>query len=159
MVKRTSRGRPPHACWAVAVATIVTAGLSLGTANAQSGDLQKSGTVTVSQTQIAFIGSGNLGGGKLTYQGKTYDFTIGGLGIGGFGYSTIEASGEVYNMKSLADFEGAYGQARIGVVAGDVSSDNQFWIENPNGVYIKLSGKRKGVALSLGADAIYIKFD
>jgi hypothetical protein len=141
------------------VAVLLAAGLQQAPAAAQPADLEKSGTVSVSQTQIAFIGSGNLGGGKLTYQGKTYDFTIGGLGIGGFGYSTIEASGEVYNMKSLADFEGAYGQARIGVVAGDVAPESQFWIENPNGVYIHLSGKREGLALSLGADAIYIKLD
>lgn len=141
-----------------AAAILLAAGLHAPAA-AQPGELTQSGTLSVSQTQIAFIGSGNLGGGKLNYQGKTYDFTIGGLGIGGFGYSTIEASGEVYNMKSLADFEGAYGQARVGVVAGDVATDSQFWIENPNGVYIKLSGKREGVALSLGADAIYIKLD
>jgi len=141
-----------------AAAILLAAGLNAPAA-AQPGNLEKSGTVTVSQTQIAFIGSGNLGGGKLTYEGKTYNFTIGGLGIGGFGYSTIEASGEVYNMNSLADFEGAYGQARIGAVAGDVSPTSQFWIENPNGVYIKLSGKREGLALSLGADAIYIKLD
>jgi hypothetical protein len=137
----------------------MAAGLSQGPAAAQSQDLQKSGTLHVSQTQIAFIGSGNLGGGELTYEGKTYRFTIGGLGIGGFGFSKIEASGVVYNLKSLQEFEGGYGQARIGVVAGDVSSKSEFWIQNPNGVYIHLSGKREGIALSLGADAIYIKFD
>ena len=140
------------------VAALATAGIALP-ALAQSGDLKQSGKVSVSQTQIAFIGSGNLGGGKLTYEGKTYSFTIGGLGIGGFGISTIEASGEVYNLASLSDFEGAYGQARAGIVAGSVSTASEFWIQNPNGVYIHLKGKREGVALSVGADAIYIKLD
>ena len=45
-------------------------------------ELKKSGTVEIEQTQIAFIGSGNLGGGKLYFEGKTYNFTVGGLGIG-----------------------------------------------------------------------------
>lgn len=159
MQKRVPFGRQPQAAWAVAIAVLIALGLQQNPAAAQSENLKKSGTVTVSQTQIAFIGSGNLGGGKLVYQGKTYNFKIGGLGIGGFGVSTIEAKGEVYNLTNLKDFEGAYGQGRIGVVAGDISSTSKFWIENPNGVYIHLEGKRKGVALSLGADAIYIKFE
>jgi hypothetical protein len=56
-------------------------------------ELKKSGTVEIEQTQIAFIGSGNLGGGKLYFGGKTYSFSIGGLGIGGFGISTMTAVG------------------------------------------------------------------
>lgn len=143
---------------AMAAAVAVATGLQLDHAAAQSGDLKQSGTVRVSQTQIAFIGSGNLGGGELTYEGKAYSFTIGGLGIGGFGISTIEATGEVYNMTSLADFEGAYGQARTGIVVGDTSA-GQLWLQGPTGVYIHLNTKREGLALSLGGDAIYIKFD
>src|SRR3546814_2119033 len=104
--------------------------------------MKQSGTVTVSQTQIAFIGSGNLGGGELTYEGKTHSFTIGGLGIGGFGVSTIKAEGEVYNLTSLDDFDGAYGQARTGIVVGDKSarseehtSELQSLMRNPYAVY------------------------
>lgn len=63
-----------------------------------------------------------------------------------------------YNLTNLSDFEGAYGQARIGIVVGTVSA-GQLWLENPAGVNIHLAAKRKGLALSLGADAIYIKFD
>src|SRR5262245_66224843 len=47
-------------------------------------DLKASGTVRIEQVQIAFIGSGNLGGGTLKFGNKSYDFTIGGLGVGGF---------------------------------------------------------------------------
>lgn len=124
----------------------------------QPKELNQSGDLTVSQYQIAFIGSGNLGGGQLTYQGKTYDFTIGGLGIGGFGVSSIEAVGAIYNLEKLEDFEGAYGQARAGIVVGGTSAGT-LWLENSAGVYIKLDAKRKGLALSLGADAIYIRLD
>ncbi|MGF1594703.1 MAG: hypothetical protein ACFCUW_15585 [Kiloniellaceae bacterium] len=156
---KTSQKRRSLACRAAAaVAVIIMAGLQLGEAAAQSGDLKQSGTLSVSQTQIAFIGSGNLGGGKLTYEGKTYSFKIGGLGIGGFGISTIEAYGEVYNLTDLKSFEGAYGQARTGIVVGDVSA-GQLWLQSPSGVYIHLNTKREGLALSLGGDAIYIKFD
>ncbi len=117
-----------------------------------------SGTVSITQTQIAFIGSGNLGGGVLNYGGKSYPFTIGGLGIGGFGISKIEAQGKVYDLKNLNDFAGAYVQGRYGAVVGSKST-GELWLTNANGVSLSLIAKRQGLALSLGGDAIYIDFD
>lgn len=141
---------------ALAVAGVLIAtGLAAG---ALAADLTKSGSVHIEQYQVAFIGSGNLGGGTLSYQGKTYKFTIGGLGIGGFGVSKITATGDVYNMKDLSDFEGAYGQARTGFAAADMGGGT-LWLENQAGVYMKLATQREGLALSLGGDAVYIDFD
>jgi hypothetical protein len=117
-----------------------------------------SGSVSITQTQIAFIGSGNLGGGTLKYGGKSYDFTIGGLGIGGFGISKIEAVGSVYNLKNVGDFAGAYVQGRYGLAVGKAST-GELWLANSNGVELSLKAKRTGLALSLGGDAIYIDFD
>jgi hypothetical protein len=117
-----------------------------------------SGTVSIVQTQIAFIGSGNLGGGTLNYGGKSYPFTIGGLGVGGFGISKIEAQGNVYDLKRLADFPGAYAQGRYGAVIGNKST-GELWLTNANGVSLSLKAKRTGLALSLGGDAIYIDLD
>src|SRR5262249_20945351 len=77
---------------------------------ASAEELKQSGTIYIKQVQIAWIGSGNLGGGTLQYNGRSWPFTIGGLGIGGFGISQITATGEVYNLKDIAYFPGAYGQ-------------------------------------------------
>jgi hypothetical protein len=115
----------------------------------------KTGTVQISQTQVAFMASANLGGGKLNFGGKSYPFTIGGLGIGGFGFSKIEASGTVYNLKSLDQFPGAYAQGRYGIAVGDRST-GELWLSNVEGVAMSLKAKREGLALSLGGDAIYI---
>ncbi|MPY72866.1 MAG: hypothetical protein GEU87_01265 [Alphaproteobacteria bacterium] len=115
----------------------------------------ESGTVTIEQVQVAFIGSGNLGGGTLLYGGKKYDFTVGGLGIGGYGVSKMEATGTVYNLRNAADFSGAYVQARYGLAVGELSTGS-LWLENARGVALNLKAKRTGLALSLGADAIYI---
>jgi len=41
--------------------------------SATAEDLKKSGRVEIKQTRIAFIGGGNLGGGKLYFGGKAYD--------------------------------------------------------------------------------------
>ncbi len=117
----------------------------------------KSGTVDIEQVQVAFIGSGNLGGGTLHFQGKHYRFTVGGLGVGGFGLSKMEATGDVYNLKELRHFPGAYVQARKGMAVGDKGSGS-MWLENTNGVQISLRTRRVGLALSLGAAAVIIDF-
>jgi|SRR5688572_8998336 hypothetical protein len=121
-------------------------------------DLVKSGTLTIEQVQIAFIGSGNLGGGTLIAGGQKYSFSIGGLGIGGFGVSKMEAHGTVYNLKNINDFAGGYVQARYGLAVGTMST-GQLWLQNAKGVVLELKAKRTGLALSLGGDAVYINFD
>src|SRR5215813_6752728 len=70
-----------------------------------------SATVAIHQIQVAFIGSGMLGGGTLNYRGATYRFRLGGLGIGGVGVSRLNATGTAYKLRRLADVEGVYGQA------------------------------------------------
>jgi hypothetical protein len=142
---------------ALLMATLLALSLA-GSGTAVAEDLKKSGTVRIEQVQIAFIGSGNLGGGTLTYGGKSYDFTVGGLGIGGFGVSKITATGNVYNLRDLASFPGAYIQGRYGAVVGDVST-GKLWLKNSNGVVLELKAEREGLALSLGGDAVYIKLD
>ena len=127
----------------------------LASGMARADDLTKSGTVRIEQVQIAFIGSGNVGGGTLKYDGKSYRFKIGGLGIGGIGLSKITATGNVYNLRHLAYFPGAYLQGRYGAVIGDVSA-GKLWLKNTNGVVLELKAERQGLALSLGGDAIYI---
>jgi len=110
---------------------MVTMGLLLAATTVLAGaptDKPLSGTLTVEQVQMAWILSGNHGGERPDYNGKTYDFTIDGLGIGGFGASKIEASGEVYGLERIEDFVGAYGQARYGMVAADVST-GELWLE------------------------------
>jgi hypothetical protein len=121
-------------------------------------DLVQSGTLTIEQVQIAFIGSGNLGGGTLVVGGQKYSFSIGGLGVGGFGVSRMEATGSVYNLKNINDFAGGYVQARYGLAVGSMST-GQLWLQNAKGVVLELKAKRTGLALSLGGDAVYINFD
>jgi len=121
-------------------------------------ELRKSGSVRIEQVQIAFIGSGNLGGGTLSYQGQGYKFTVGGLGIGGFGISRMTATGDVYNLDAVRFFSGAYLQARYGIAIGQAST-GELWLQNANGVVMRLKAEREGLALSLGGDAVYINFD
>jgi hypothetical protein len=112
-------------------------------------------TITLQAASAEYIASGQGGEGTLYYQGKAYPFYVGGLGIGGIGASTIDAAGEVYRLKNLADFPGTYSQVRYGAVAG-TASGGEMWLNNPEGVIIHLDAKRTGLMLSLGGDAMVI---
>jgi hypothetical protein len=140
-----------------ALGTIVLCGFLSGGAFAQSETPPRpSGTVNIHQTQVAFIGSGAVGGGTLHYGGRSYRFKLGGLGIGGFGISTLDATGSVYNLRRLQEFEGVYGQARIGWAVGE-QGKGDMWLQNSNGVYLRLKARRRGLALSLGADGMVVQ--
>jgi hypothetical protein len=69
----------------------------------------------------------------------------------------MQATGDVYDLRELSQFPGAYGEARYGAVAGDKST-GALWLENPNGVILSLKARRVGLAVSLGADAVIIDF-
>lgn len=90
------------------------------------------GTVDMNEVQAAFIGSGGGGSGTLFYRSRPYPFAVGGLGVGGIGASTINAAGEVYNPKRVADFPGAYAQGRYGFALGSQSAGD-LWLQNEAG--------------------------
>ncbi|HXJ82663.1 MAG TPA: hypothetical protein VMS64_28745 [Candidatus Methylomirabilis sp.] len=113
------------------------------------------GTVDMKEVQAAYIGSGAAGTGTLFYRGKEYPFQVGGVGVGGIGLSTVDAAGEVYNLTSLTQFPGTYGQARYGFAIG-TSSAGDLWMQNEAGVILHLKAKRTGLILSLGGDAVVI---
>ena len=113
------------------------------------------GTVDMREVQAAYIGSGSAGSGTLSYRGKEHPFKVGGVGIGGIGLSTIDAQGEVYNLRDLSQFAGTYGQARYGFAIGSTSAGD-LWMQNESGVILHLKAKRTGLILSLGGDAVVI---
>jgi len=164
MLTISKRPRLPRGVWTppswlrLLVVVGLVLGLGLHASRAADEDLVPSGTLSIDQMQVAFIGSGNLGGGTLFYKGKRYPFSVGGLGIGGFGISRINAGGDVFNLSDPRYFPGAYVQFRYGAVAGDLST-GILWLKNGNGVVLKIDAKREGLALSLGGDAVYIDFD
>lgn len=117
--------------------------------------LTPDGTVDMDEVQVAYLASGGGGHGTLFYRGANYRFTIGGLGVGGIGASTLSAAGEVYKLNTLSQFPGAYAQARYGFALGNLSGGD-LWLQNESGVILHLKAKREGLMLSLGGDAIVI---
>jgi len=113
------------------------------------------GRVAMEFGQGGFILSASGGQGTLTFKGRKYVFKVGGMGVGGFGVSKVTASGEVFGLKRIEDFPGGYFQARAGYAA--VEGKGVQWLENSNGVVMKLRSTSRGVALNLGADGLKIE--
>jgi hypothetical protein len=117
-----------------------------------------SGTVDIDEYQLAYIFNGNVGGGKLHFQGNTYDFKVRGVGIGGIGASHITAWGEVYNLNDVSQFPGTYGQASVGISVTNMGQGH-LWLQNANGVQLHLTTSQEGLGLTAGADGVVIMME
>jgi hypothetical protein len=92
------------------------------------------------------------GNGTLTYKGKNYPVSVSGLSLVKVGISKITASGRVYNLKRLQDFDGTYTAVRADVtLAGGGSTIS---LKNQNGVRVNLSATTRGVDFTLGANGV-----
>lgn len=144
--------------WAAGLALLLAGctggGMKLGP-DAIAG-LEPSGTVDMIMVQAAYIGSGSTGSGTLYFNGRSYPFSISGLGIGGIGISSIDANGDVYKLGTSAQFPGTYAQGRYGFAIGNTSAGD-LWLQNEGGVIMHLKAKRSGLMLSLGGDAMIIE--
>ena len=113
------------------------------------------GTVSLESKSIA-IGIGvSWGDGVLVYRGNRYPFTLDGLSVVDLGVSSVTATGNVANLKSLADFSGNYVQAGAGAVVG--GGAGAAVLRNQNGVEIALTATAQGVRFALSSTGVNVK--
>jgi hypothetical protein len=113
-----------------------------------------SGTLSISTTSIA-VGLGtNWGDGTLTTKGKRYQFTVQGLEVGAVGVSQVRATGQVYHLAKVADFEGTYAAAEGGAAVG--AGAGVLTMRNQHGVVINLQSAQRGVKLTAGVGGLTI---
>src|SRR5512136_2637773 len=78
-------------------------------------------TLTLTEGQIAAGIGWSWGKGVLTYQGKEYPFKTKGLTVVDVGITKATASGKVYRLEKLENFNGTYsGGAAEGTIGGGV---------------------------------------
>ena len=129
----------------VAVGSLVSLLVGLVLAQAKKPDA----TLTLTEGSVA-VGIGySWGKGTLTYQGKKHPVKVEGLSVGEVGVTRATATGNVYNLKKLADFDGNYvaggAEATVAGGAGVTAMKNQ------NGVVIELKSTTQGASLMLAA--------
>jgi hypothetical protein len=126
-------------------AALLVGGLAL------AADAKKpSGTVTIDETQFAFILGGSVGGGTLTFQGKEYPFKVGGLTAGAnVGVSKMSAAGEVYDLADISKFPGTYTKLEASITLG--GGVGGLRLKNENGVIMRLESRTQGLQLNVGS--------
>ncbi len=136
--------------------TAVLAIAGLGWASASSGAERKpDATVKLSEGSVA-VGIGwSWGHGTLSYKGKDYKFKVEGLSVGEVGVTKAEATGNVYDLKSLEDFDGVYGAAGAGIAVQEGKGATA--LINPKKVQIVLTSATKGASLKVAAEGLKIK--
>src|SRR5437867_2384153 len=122
------------------------------TVAAAEGKTAPSGTVKLSGGSVAAGVGVSWGSGTLTYHGKSYPISVSGLDVGSVGASKITASGSVYHLKSLDDFDGNYTAVAAGATVG--GGGGVLAMQNQNGVVVKLAATSRGVKLTLGASGV-----
>jgi hypothetical protein len=115
--------------------------------------LRPSGHVTMNQ---AFVAATGLGNGTLAFRGRTYPFTLIGSLIGPGAISTMQASGEVYNLHDVSQFSGPWIQG-TGSLAVTARANGVIWLENRNGVIMRLDAAQAGLTFSSGRYELYIR--
>jgi hypothetical protein len=108
-----------------------------------------SATIRFESTSVA-VGLGvSWGKGALTVDGKEYAFSISGLSVADVGVSQVTASGEVWGLRDLSQFNGTYYGVDVGVAVGGGGAG--LAMRNEHGVYIKLRAAQQGVRLSIAS--------
>jgi len=135
-----------------ALMAVAALGLALSVAQAEE---TPDATLKLSGGSVAAGIGFSWGGGTLTYKGKDYPVSVKGLSVGDVGATKIEASGSVYNLKKLEDFDGNYTAAAAGAtVAGGASAST---MKNQNGVKINLVSTTQGLKFALAAGGVDMK--
>ena len=124
----------------VALVTLLAASLSPARAD--------SGTVRISFLKAGWVVGGSYGSGTLTFQGRTYPLSVGGLSYGfTFGGSQTNLRGRVSNIFRASDIEGVYGAAGAG--AAIIRGPQAVVLTNQRGAVLELSGSQTGLMVNL----------
>lgn len=106
------------------------------------------GTVTIRIVKAGFVVGGSAGDGVLTFQGRKYPLSVGGLSYGfTFGASETRLHGKVRNIRRASDIAGVYAQGGAG--AALIKGAQVVVLTNQNGAVLELSGEQTGVIVSL----------
>ena len=127
----------------------VFAGTSLSSAYADEG------FVTLTIYKAGWIIGGSGGGGVLTFHGRAYPLSTGGLDYGlVFGGSKTVLRGRVSNIWRPSDVAGVYAAAGAGIAVG--RGARAIVLTNQKGAVLELSGHQVGLIANVDLSGLAI---
>ena len=121
--------------------------IAIGSASFSSAVYADGGTISIRIFKAGFVIGGSAGSGVLTFHGRHYPLSIGGLSYGfTFGASETRFHGTVSNIRRPSDVAGVYAQAGAGVAAG--RGAQAVVLTNQSGAVLTLAGEQAGLIVS-----------
>jgi hypothetical protein len=151
--KEDNTMRISHGFRAGLIALMVIAGASFSSAA-----YADSGSISFRVLKAGFIVGGSGGSGTLTFHGRRYPVSIGGLSYGfTFGASETRFHGTVSNIFRASDVAGVYAAGNVGAAVG--RGAQAIVLTNQNGAVLAISGRQSGliVAADLNGLAISVR--
>ena len=112
------------------------------------------GTVRIQIVKAGFIVGVGGGKGTLTFNGKSYPLSIGGVSVGTIGVATVNLEGTARNLRTAADIAGTYGAASASVAI--VGGAKVATLKNEKGVVLEVHGVQLGLEASLSLSGMTI---
>ena len=142
---------------AIAVAGMLVLPSALADRKTTTGSAAPVATIELESEQMRLIHGGTAGKGVLHYNGRDYQFSFktASAGLGAKAVKHVKATGSVFGLQRIEDFEGKYTAMTKGVIAGHAQTKASY--SNDRGVRIELVGTVKGAGLSVGAGMATIK--
>lgn len=132
------------------IALIAVVGASV-TSTAYAG----SGTIKISVVKAGWFIGGSGGSGTLTFRGRVYPLSIGGLSAGlVFGASQTNFVGRVSNIGRPSDVAGVYGAAGAGAALG--AGARAIVLTNEKGAVLQMSGRQVGLIANADLSGLVI---
>jgi hypothetical protein len=129
--------------------------MALAGASVSSAAHADSGVVRITVVKAGWFIGGAGGTGTLTFHGRTYPLSVGGLSAGlVFGASGTHFVGTVHNIYSPGDVAGVYGAANAGAAVG--VGVGATVLSNEKGAVLHLTGREIGLIADLDLSGMAI---
>jgi hypothetical protein len=131
------------------VALIVLFGAGLSQARADSG------SIVLTVYKAGWIIGGSGGHGTLTFRGKRYPLSVGGIDYGlVFGGSKTVLRGRVSNISRASDVAGVYAAGGAGIAVG--RGVRAIVLANQKGAVLELEGRQVGLMANVDLSGLAI---
>lgn len=128
--------------------------LATGTGAVLAQDRRPDARLAFSSTAIGLGFGYQWGQGALEFQGRKHPFTVSGIKAATLGVTRVDALGQIYRLRELADFSGRYIVVEGGLTV--VQGGGNAVLRNEKGVTLYLQNVQYGLDLTLGGGGVDI---
>lgn len=133
---------------------ILTALLSAGTGAALAQDARPDARMEFSSTSVGLLFGFSQGRGTLEFRGRKYPFEVSGIKVATLGITQVDALGQVYRLRDVADFPGSYAAIEGGLTL--IQGGGNAMLRNEKGVTLFLQNVQYGLDVTLGGGGLSI---